>query len=123
MHKSRRTVHNGPSTPPRPSLELMVSSEVCNFLRAVREAAKAQDTVNIWQPGSAPTTAVKRLQPKKKEFPKDPKEVAGPKAGTVVESPEAEAVPVAEVAAAAEVVPVAEAAIRAEAAQAVGQRY
>ena len=62
MHKSGRTVHNGPKAPPKPSLELMISTEVCTFLRAVGEAATAQEAVDIWQPDPAPTTAVKRLQ-------------------------------------------------------------
>ena len=70
MHRSGRTVHNGPRAPPKPSLELMTSTEVCTFLRAVGEAPTAQDAVDIWQPTQAPTMAVKSLQ---KTSPKTPK--------------------------------------------------
>ena len=38
VHKSGRTVSNGPSAPPSPSRELIVSSEVCTYLQAVAEA-------------------------------------------------------------------------------------
>ena len=43
----------------------MISTEVCTYLRAVSEAATAQDVINLWQPGPAQTTPLKRLQPKK----------------------------------------------------------
>ena len=66
MHRSGRVVSNGPSAPSSPSKELMLSTEVCTYLRAVAEAATAKDAGNIWQPGPAPATTLKRLQPKKK---------------------------------------------------------
>ena len=66
MHKRGRVVSNGPSTPPSPSKELMLSTEVCTYLRAVAEAATAQDAGNLWQPGPAPATSLKRLQPRKR---------------------------------------------------------
>ena len=66
MHRSGRTVHNGPKAPLQPSMELMTSTEVCTFLCAVSEAPTAQDAVTLWNPTSTPTTKVKRL--KKKEY-------------------------------------------------------
>ena len=78
MHRSGRTVHNGPRAPLKPSLELMTSTEVCTFLRAVGEAPTAQDAVDIWNPGQAPTTMVKRLQ---KTSPKPPKGRGGSRGG------------------------------------------
>ena len=66
MHKSGRVVSNGPSAPPSPSKELMLSTEVCTYLRAVAKAATAQDAGNLWHPGPAPATTLKRLQPKKR---------------------------------------------------------
>ena len=46
-------------------MQVMTSMEVCTYLRAVFEAATAQDAVNLWQPGPAPAP-LKRLQPKTK---------------------------------------------------------
>ena len=66
VHRSGRTVRNGPSAPSSPNKALMMSTEVCTYLRAVAEAATAKDAGNIWQPGPAPVT-LKRLQPKKKK--------------------------------------------------------
>ena len=65
VHKSGRVVSNGPNTPPSPSKQLMLSTEVCTYLRTVSEAATAKDASNLWQPGPAPATPLKRLQPKK----------------------------------------------------------
>ena len=48
MHRSGRTVHNGPKAPVEPSMALMTSTEVCTFVRAVREAPTAQDAVSLW---------------------------------------------------------------------------
>ena len=62
--RSGRIVSNGPSAPPNPSMPLMTSMEVSSYLRAVAEAATAQDATNLWQPWTAPTP-LKRLQPKK----------------------------------------------------------
>ena len=64
--------------PEEPRLELMTSTEVCTFLRAVGEEATAQDAVDIWQPAQAPTTVVKRLQ---KTSPKNPKGRGGFRGG------------------------------------------
>ena len=79
MHRSWRTVNNRPRAPLKPSLELMTSTEVCTFLRAVGEAPTAQDAVDVWQPTQAPTTAVKRLQ---KTSPKTPKGRGGSRGGS-----------------------------------------
>ena len=46
MHKSGRVVSNGPSAPSSPSKELMLSTEVCTYLRAVAEAATATTKTN-----------------------------------------------------------------------------
>ena len=64
MHRSGRIVSNRPNAPPNPSMPVMTSMEVCSYLRAVAEAATAQDATNLWQPGPA-LTPLKRLQPKK----------------------------------------------------------
>ena len=50
VHRSGRTVSNGPSAPSSPSKALMMSTEVCTYLRVVVEAAMAKDTGTIWQP-------------------------------------------------------------------------
>ena len=47
VHKSERVVSNGPNAPPSPSKELMLSTEVCTYLREVAEAATAQDAGNL----------------------------------------------------------------------------
>ena len=65
MHKSERVVSNGPIAPPSTSKQLMISTEICTYLRAVCKAATAQGVINLWQPGPAQTTPLKRLQPKK----------------------------------------------------------
>ena len=70
IHRSGRTVHNGWKAPQKPSLELMTSTKVCTFLRAVGTAPTAREADNIWNPAQAPTTTVKRLQ---KTSPKPPK--------------------------------------------------
>ena len=54
MHRSGRTVHNGPKAPVEPSMGLMTSTEVCTFVRAVSEAPTAQDAVALWNPGADP---------------------------------------------------------------------
>ena len=62
MHRSSRTVHNGPKAPLQPSMEMMTSTEVCTFVLAVREAPTAQDAVSLWNPRATPTTKLKRLK-------------------------------------------------------------
>ena len=81
MHKSGRVVSNGPSAPPSPSKELMLSTEVCTYLRAVAEAATAQDTGNLWQTGPSPATTLKRLQPNKRGYPKGSPGCGGSRGG------------------------------------------
>ena len=61
MHRSGRTMHNGPKAPLKPSMELMTSTEICRFLHAVNEATTAQEAVTLWNPTNTPTTKVKRL--------------------------------------------------------------
>ena len=68
VHRSGRTVSNGPKAPSSPNMALMKSTEVCTFLRAVVKAATAKDAGAIWQPGPAPA-ALKRHQPKKRKSP------------------------------------------------------
>ena len=80
LHKSGRVVSNGPSAQ-CPSKELMLSTEVCTYLRAVAEAATAQDAVNLWKPGPAPATTLKRLQPKKRGYLKGSRGRSGSRGG------------------------------------------
>jgi hypothetical protein len=40
MHKSGRTIHNGPRLPTSPSMSLMVSTEECSFVRAMSESPR-----------------------------------------------------------------------------------
>ena len=113
MHKSGRVVSNGPIAPPSPSKQLMLSMEICTYLRAVSEAATAQDAINLWQLGPAQTTPLKRLQPKKNKTPRErgtsraPADVADTAATTadVVAAPAAKAAPAAEEAQAVAVAP------------------
>ena len=62
MHRSSRTVHNGPKAPVEPSMALMTSTEVCTFVRAEREAPTALDAVSLWNPTATPLTKLKRLK-------------------------------------------------------------
>ena len=41
MHKSGRTIHNGPKAPLSPSMSLMVNTEECTYVRAVNESPTA----------------------------------------------------------------------------------
>ena len=60
MHKSGRVVSNGPPAPPSPNKQLMLSTEVDSYLRTVAETALV--AIDLWQPGQAKTTPLKRLQ-------------------------------------------------------------
>ena len=66
MHKSGRTIHNGPRAPTSPSMSLMVNTEECTYVRAVSESPTALDAVARWSPTTTPPKKVKRLnsQPK-----------------------------------------------------------
>ena len=66
IHKSGRTIHNGPRAPTSPSMGLMVSTEECSFVRAVSESPTALDAVARWSPMTTPPKKTKRLnhQPK-----------------------------------------------------------
>ena len=66
MHKSGRTIHNGPRAPTSPSMGLMVSTEECSFVRAVSESSMALDAVARWSPTTTPPKKMKQLnhQPK-----------------------------------------------------------
>ena len=48
VHRSERTVSNGPSAPSSPNKALMMSIEVCTYLRAVAEAATAKKAGTIY---------------------------------------------------------------------------
>ena len=67
--QERESIQQRAQRPSQPSKELMLSTEVCTYLRAVAEAATAQDAGNLWQPGPAQATTLKRLQPKKRGYP------------------------------------------------------
>ena len=61
MHKSRRTIHNGPMAPSSPSMSLMVNREECTYVRAVNESPTAQDAMTRWSPTTTPPKKVKWL--------------------------------------------------------------
>ena len=62
VHRSGRPVHNGPKAPLKPKMELIISSEVCDYVRAVMEAETADHAINIWTPATIPAKKIKRLQ-------------------------------------------------------------
>ena len=58
VHRSGHTVHNGPKAPLQPKMELIISNEVCEYVRAVMEAETADHAISIWTPAKK----IKRLQ-------------------------------------------------------------
>ena len=64
MHRSGRTIHNGPKAPLAPTMSLMISTEECTYVRAVSESPTAQDAVARWSPTTTPPKKVKRLNNK-----------------------------------------------------------
>ena len=66
MHKSGRTIHNGPQASLSPSMSLMVNTEECTYVRAVNESPTAQGAAACWSPTTTPPKKEKRLnsQPK-----------------------------------------------------------
>ena len=97
MHKSGRVVSNGPSAPPSPCKELMLSTEVCTYLWAVAEAAMAQDAGSPVQPQRPHSRG---SSPRRSEDPRRaPEDMAGPAADA---DQGAEAAPAAEAARVAE---------------------
>ena len=67
MHKSGRTIHNGPKAPSSPSMSLMVNTEECTYVRAVNESPTAQDAVACWSPTTTLPKKVKRLNSQQKQ--------------------------------------------------------
>ena len=55
-------VHKGPQAPPTPNLELMMSTEVDTYLRAVHEVDTADEAIALWRPGPTKPSQLKRLQ-------------------------------------------------------------
>ena len=47
LHKSGKVVANGPSAPPSPNKELMLSTEVDSYLRPVSEASTREEAVAL----------------------------------------------------------------------------
>ena len=66
VHRSGRTVRNGPSAPSSPNKALMMSTEVCTYLWAVAGQARPRTQVTSGSLDTAPAT-LKRLQPKKRK--------------------------------------------------------
>ena len=78
MHRSGRTVYNGPKAPVEPNMSLMTSTEECTFVRAVSEAPTAQEAVELWNP-KLKTTPAKKL--KRLNNPRLPRSRPAPEAG------------------------------------------
>ena len=55
-------MYNGPKAPLKPKMELIISNEVCDYVRAVMEAETADHAINIWTPATTPAKKIKRLQ-------------------------------------------------------------
>ena len=64
MHRSGRTIHNGPKAPLAPTMSLMISTEECTYVRAVSESPTAQGAVAPWSLTTTPPKKVKRLNNK-----------------------------------------------------------
>ena len=62
IHGSGKAVANGPQVSTNPNLELMMSTEVDTYLRAVHEADTADVAVALSRPGPAKPSQLKRLQ-------------------------------------------------------------
>ena len=70
LHRSGRTIHNGPKAPVTPTMSLMTSTEECTFVRAVSESPTAQEAVARWSPTTTPPKKLKRLNTKPAQAPK-----------------------------------------------------
>ena len=70
MHRSGRTIHNGPKAPLTPTMSLMTSTEECTYVRAVSESPTAQDAVARWSPMTTLPKKLKRLNSKLAQAPK-----------------------------------------------------
>ena len=63
VHRSGRPIFNGPKAPLLPKMEILISKEVCEYVRAVIEAETAEDAIKAWTPADSSAKKVKRLQP------------------------------------------------------------
>ena len=63
VHRSGRPVFNGPKAPLSPKVEILISKEACEYVRAVIEADTAEDALKAWTPANSSAKKVKRLQP------------------------------------------------------------
>ena len=63
VHRSGRPVFNGPKAPLSPKVEILISKEACEYVRAVIEANTAEDALKAWTPANSSAKKVKRLQP------------------------------------------------------------
>ena len=75
LHKSGKVVANGPRAPPTPNQEVMISTEVDSYLKAVHKASTGEEAVALWRPGPFQPTTLKQLQHR-------PKQVKGHKGGS-----------------------------------------
>ena len=62
LHKSGKVVANGPRAPPTPNQEVMISTEVDSYLKAVHEASTGEEAIALWRPGLFQPIHLKRLQ-------------------------------------------------------------
>ena len=58
-----RPIYNGPKAPLLPKMEIVISTEVCEHIRAVIEAETAEHAIKAWTPADNSAKKVKRLQP------------------------------------------------------------
>ena len=63
VHRSGRPIYNGPKAPLSPKVEILISTEACEYVRAVIEADTAEDALKAWTPANSSAKKVKRLQP------------------------------------------------------------
>ena len=62
LQGSGKVVANVPRAPPTPNQEVMMSTEVDSYLRAVHEAKTAKEAIALWRLGPVQPSHLKRLQ-------------------------------------------------------------
>ena len=62
LHKSGKVVAKGPRAPPTPNQEVMISTEVDSYLKAVHKASTGEEAVALWRPGPVQPIHLKQLQ-------------------------------------------------------------
>ena len=63
VHRSGRPIYNGPKAPLTPKVEVLISKEPCEYVRAVVEANTAVDAIKAPTPANRSAEKLKSLRP------------------------------------------------------------